>query len=231
MRTLKPDREARFRALYADAYADVLAFAQRRGHPSHAEDVAAEAFLVVWRRFDQAPRRPDEVRAWIFGIARNCLLNAQRGSGRRDALAVRIATLSPVPGGEHDDDTVALLDLAAAWKRLTPAEQETLSLNVFEELTSAQAARVLGISGAGYRIRLMRARRSLRRHLDPRPADEQPKNAQSANPGPANTQPDDTRPANAQPANDQRAPAHPLRHQGTATSPRPVDDAMMEAQP
>lgn len=87
--TLEPDREARFRALYADAYVDVLRFAQRRVHPSHAEDVTADAFLVVWRRLDDAPERPDDVRAWLFGIARHCLLNTRRGVGRHEALAVR----------------------------------------------------------------------------------------------------------------------------------------------
>ncbi len=170
MRTQQPDREGRFRALYAEAYADVLAFAQRRGPASQAEDVTAEAFLVVWRRFEEAPR-PDDVRAWIFGIARHCLLNAQRGRGRQDALAVRIASVTP-PDEQFPEDTAAAerLDLAAAWKQLSPAEQETLSLTVFEDLGSAQAARVLGITAASYRIRLMRARRALRRQLAPAPS-------------------------------------------------------------
>jgi RNA polymerase sigma-70 factor, ECF subfamily len=162
--TLRADREGRFRALYADAYADVLAFAQRRGRPSQAEDVVAEAFLVVWRRFDDAPRKRDDARAWVFGIARHCLLNAQRGQGRQEALAVRVASMPLVDGAEPSAD---LIDLAAAWKRLTPAEQETLALTVFEDLSSTQAARVLGISAASYRIRLMRARRALRGHLTP----------------------------------------------------------------
>lgn len=162
-----PDRESRFRALYADAYPDVLRFAQRRVHPSHAEDVAAEAFLVAWRRFDDAPARADGLRAWVFGIARNCLLNASRGDRRRAALAVRISTSPPphVTGG--DDDLVARrLDLAAAWERLTPAQQEILSLTHFEDLASPQAARVLGITPTSYRLRLHRARRALRRQLD-----------------------------------------------------------------
>ncbi|MBM2615960.1 RNA polymerase sigma factor [Actinoplanes sp. LDG1-06] len=166
MSTPQPDREARFRALYADAYPDVLAFAQRRGHPSHAEDVVAEAFLVVWRRFDEAPKRSGDARAWIFGIARHCLLNARRGQGRQDALAVRIASAPPA-GDEPGEPSGELIDLAAAWKKLGPKDQEALALAVFEDLTSAQAARVLGVSAASYRIRLMRARRALRAHLTP----------------------------------------------------------------
>ena len=104
-----PDREARFRALYADAYGDVLRFAQRRVDPSHAEDVTADAFLVAWRRLDDAPSEPDDMRAWMFGIARHCLLNTRRGKGRRDALAVRSAETvpsdSPRTGSSHFGST------------------------------------------------------------------------------------------------------------------------------
>jgi RNA polymerase sigma-70 factor (ECF subfamily) len=166
---LVPDREVRFRALYADAYGDVLRFAQRRVDPSRAEDVTADAFLVVWRRLDDAPRRPDDLRAWLFGIARHCLLNAYRGQGRRDALAVRVAEAAPFAGlsdGLDADLLAQRLDLAAAWRRLSEIDQEALSLTVFEDLTSPQAARVLGITAASYRLRLLRARRALRRQLE-----------------------------------------------------------------
>jgi RNA polymerase sigma-70 factor (ECF subfamily) len=164
-----PDPQARFRALYADAYADVLRFAQRRVHRSHAEDVAADAFLVAWRRLDDAPNKPDDVRAWLFGIARHCLLNTLRGQGRREALAVRVAETVP-PAGSADgldaDPVAQRIDLAAAWRRLSETDQEALSLTVFEDLTSAQAGRVLGITPVSYRLRLLRARRALRRQLD-----------------------------------------------------------------
>jgi RNA polymerase sigma-70 factor (ECF subfamily) len=168
VRTVGPDRESRFRALYADSHADVLRFARRRVHPSHAEDVVSDAFLVAWRRFDEAPARIADARAWLFGIARNCLLNTARGLGRQDALAVRIAGVAPpAEAGPGEEESVAhRLDLAAAWKQLTAGEQETLALTVFDDLTSPQAARVLGITATSYRLRLLRARRALRRHLD-----------------------------------------------------------------
>jgi RNA polymerase sigma-70 factor (ECF subfamily) len=159
----------RFRALYAQAYADVLRFAQRRVHRSHAEDVTADAFLVAWRRLDDAPNKPDDARAWLFGIARNCLLNTIRGQGRRDALAVRIAETVPSAGAADElnaDPVEQRLDLAAAWRRLSETDQEALSLTVFEDLSSPQAARVLGITATAYRLRLLRARRALRRQLD-----------------------------------------------------------------
>lgn len=159
--------EQRFRALYADVHADVLRFVRRRSPVealSSAEDVVADAMLVAWRRFDDAPRRLDAQRAWVFGIARNCLMTAHRDRGRRDTLAVRVTDDAVIATSPHDA-LVAGLDLAAAWRRLAPAEQEVLALTVFEDLTSAQAALVLGTTPTGYRLRLMRARRALRGHL------------------------------------------------------------------
>lgn len=167
MTTPDPDREARFRALYEDAYGDLLRFAERRVDTSHAEDVAADAFLVVWRRLDDAPHRPDDLRAWLFGIARHCIQNTRRGQVRHDALAVRIAELPPNGSAlPLNADLVAQrLDLVAAWQRLSETDQEALSLRVFEDLTSPQAGRVLGITAASYRLRLLRARRALSSQL------------------------------------------------------------------
>lgn len=124
---------------------------------------------MAWRRLDDAPKVPDHLRPWLFGIARHCLLNARRGQGRREALAVRIAQTAPAFAvtGEHDADVVAQrIDLAAAWRRLSEIHQEALSLSVFDGLISPQVAHVLGITATSYRLRLLRARRALRRQLD-----------------------------------------------------------------
>ncbi|HYY09797.1 MAG TPA: sigma factor, partial [Kineosporiaceae bacterium] len=108
---MRPDREARYRALFAEHYADVLRFAARRVHPDHAEDVAAEAFLVAWRRFDEVPRRPGDARAWLFGVTRHCLLNDGRGRTRREALAVRVASAPADPVTREADAIEARVDL------------------------------------------------------------------------------------------------------------------------
>lgn len=165
-------REHRFRVLYADHYDDVLRFVARRSSPASAEDVVAEAFLVVWRRLDDVPSRAGEALPWLYAVARNCLLNATRATGRQMALAVRLGDASLIgPGHGHahlDVDHIARrADLTAAWQRLTADEQEVLALAIWEDLPSPAAARVLGTTAAAYRLRLSRARRSLRRQLDP----------------------------------------------------------------
>ncbi|MGN0065365.1 MAG: RNA polymerase sigma factor [Nocardioides sp.] len=163
-------RQAAFRELYATTYADVHAFVRRRVHPSHAEDVVADAMVVAWRRFDEVPSAPGEARAWLFGVARHVMLNADRGQRRRDALAVRVADALGATTTDEAARVVERLDLVAAWRRLAPSHQEALALTVWDGLTSSQAATLLGISPVAYRLRLTRARRALRAHLDHLPA-------------------------------------------------------------
>ncbi|MFX0539113.1 RNA polymerase sigma factor [Ornithinimicrobium sp. Y1847] len=160
--------EAGFRELYEHAYDDVLRFVQRRAHPSHAEDVTAEVFLVAWRRYAELPLDLDSRRAWLFGVTYRVLANARRGEDRRAALAVRIAdAYDGIEPGLHPDEVGLRLDLARAWRQLPATHQEALALTIWEDLSSTQAAQVLGISATAYRLRLSRARRALRTHLRP----------------------------------------------------------------
>lgn len=158
-----------FEELYVDLYPDVVRFAQRRSDPAHAEDVAAEAFLVVWRRLGDLPERTDDARAWVFGITRRVLLNQHRGDDRRQALAVRLRDAATDLDGV-DAAVAARVDLARAWALLSERHQEVLALTVFEGLDAPRAAIALDISPVAVRLRLSRARRALRLHLDHLPA-------------------------------------------------------------
>ncbi|MBM2614929.1 RNA polymerase sigma factor [Actinoplanes sp. LDG1-06] len=160
----------RYEEVYARTYVDLVRFVVRRGHPTdQAEDVVAEAFVVAWQRLKDLPADVGEARAWLFGITRRLLLAKQRSDTRGQALSVRIAGQAAVDGTtiEHDDLVATSVDLAHAWGRLTAMHQEALSLSVFEGLTGAQAAQVLGISSVAFRIRLSRARRLLKHGLGP----------------------------------------------------------------
>lgn len=157
-----PEREARFVALFEATYGDLVRFAQRRVPDPHAEDVVAEAFLVAWRRTDDVPTHLADARAWLFGIARNVILNAQRGARRQAALSIRLAETSVLMHSDDAELVARQVDLADAWSRLSAVHQETLALSVLDELTAPQAAAVLGISPVAFRLRLSRARRTLR---------------------------------------------------------------------
>lgn len=164
-----PPLERRFRAAFTACHGDVLCFARRRTDPERAEDIAAETFLVAWRRITDLPEDPGDARAWLFGIARNCLLNDHRAQRRRDGLLVRLADpatapLSPVLA-DTADATALRIDLAAAFSRLSATDQEVLALVIFEQLTTAQVGTVLDLTPGAVRVRLSRARAALRDQL------------------------------------------------------------------
>ncbi len=181
--TIRSPREQRFRALYDAAYVDLLRFIRRRVHPTHAEDVVGEVMLVAWRRLDEVPDDLSAARAWLFGVARKTLQNARRREERRDAVAVRLAEARPAEAGEHPDLVSSRVDISVAWPRLSATDQEAIVLSVLDGLSAPEAAAVLGISPAAFRLRLSRARRTLRRHVDavPDPAVTDRRTAERSN--------------------------------------------------
>ena len=142
--------------------AAVLAYALRRTSREDAADVVAETFLVAWRRLDDV----DEPTAlpWLYAIARRVLLSQQRVTRRQRAIAERVAAVLP----EAPETPLGSPRVLEALAALTEAEREVLMLAAWEELSSSEAARVLGCSATAYRIRLHRARRRLRERLDGR---------------------------------------------------------------
>lgn len=184
METTQHQRD-RFVAAYDDAYDDVLRFVQRR-LPGGAEDMVAEAMTAAWRRADELPDDPGDARAWLFGIARNCLLNHRRGLRRQGAVAVRLAQATATTTGDQADEVALRTDLARAWAALSPTEQEVLALAVLDGLSSQQAADVLGTTAVAYRHRLQRARLSLRQQLTG--ADRTPVDIHTLHPSPTTAQ-------------------------------------------
>jgi RNA polymerase sigma-70 factor (ECF subfamily) len=142
--------------------AAVLAYALRRTSREDAADVVAETFLVAWRCLDDI----DEPTAlpWLYAVARRVLLSQQRATRRQQAIAQRVAAGLP-EAPEPPFGSPRVLEALAA---LSEAEREVLMLAAWEELSSSEAARVLGCSATAYRIRLHRARRRLRERLDSR---------------------------------------------------------------
>lgn len=161
------EREQRFRDVYDSAYVDLLRFVRRRVHSTHAEDVVGDVMLVAWRRLDDLPTDPSAARAWLFGVARKTLQNTRRREDRQDAVAVRLSEFrhGPAEAGDHPDLIACRADIAAAWPLLSSTDQEAIALCVLDGLAAPEAAAVLGISATAFRLRLSRARRTLRRHV------------------------------------------------------------------
>lgn len=143
-----------FTEMYEASYADVLRFVRRRAHPLVVDDIVGEAFLIAWQRRGVLPAEP---RAWLFRTAMNVMMNAHRREQRQIDVAARVGQSLQLSSADTDDR----LDFEAAWSALSRIDQETLALRAWDDLTAAEAAQVLGITRAGYAMRLRRARHRL----------------------------------------------------------------------
>ena len=155
------EARARLTQLWLDHKPAVERFVRRRSE-ADADDVVQQVFVTAWRRVDNIP---DEPRAWLLTVARNIMLNQRRSNRRRDALAVRVGGTIKVTtrdDTEQEGTSTELETLRQAWLQLSDAEREVLSLSVWDELSGAEAAQVLGISNAACAKRLGRARQHLR---------------------------------------------------------------------
>ncbi|MBU2664995.1 sigma-70 family RNA polymerase sigma factor [Actinoplanes bogorensis] len=155
------DRRRRFEAVAPAVIEPVRRYLARRTDPSTADDVLQETLLVCWRRVDDMPAV--EFLPWAYGVARNCLANAERAQRRRHRLFARIVHLDPPPVAvpENDPDH----ELTEAVARLRAEDAEILRLWAWEELSASEIATVLRISANAASLRLHRAKQKLRDEL------------------------------------------------------------------
>lgn len=138
-----------------------IAYSVVRNH-ADAEDVVQEVFLRVAKHGAQGI---DDPKAWISRIAWRVSVDRFRAVGRADQEEFDERVHAPfryVPGAEREAisrETIALLDrLIAALPR---KERDALLLTTVDELSGAEAAKVLGTSETSVRARVFRARQKL----------------------------------------------------------------------
>jgi RNA polymerase sigma-70 factor, ECF subfamily len=157
------DAQARFETLYREQAGSVRRYVRRRWDAASTDDVVADVFLVAWRRLADVPEDP---LPWLLGVARRVLANRYRGAARDSALEQRIRSErwrtqpSITEAGQADSEAVW-----RALNELPDRDREVLLLVAWEGLSSARAARVVGVSANTFAVRLYRARRRLARAL------------------------------------------------------------------
>jgi RNA polymerase sigma-70 factor (ECF subfamily) len=144
-----------FVELYDRTYASVMRYARRRVDEDAARDVAAETFVVAWRRRDGIPAEP---LPWLYGVARGVLSNESRRSARQDRAAKRIVASWPKVPADQADRVGETALVAAALATLSQSDREVISLVAWEGLEAQAAAHVVGCSVGAFAVRLHRAR-------------------------------------------------------------------------
>lgn len=157
--------DARFRRAFDEHFDAVMRYCHRRLPTEDANDAAAQAFTVAWRKVEEMP--PGEgTLPWLYRIASYEVSTVRRSSRRLVSLRTRLGGVRPeatpapdaivVRHSEHE----AILD--ALWS-LSPKDREVILLRTYEELPTAQVALVLGCSREAAKKRLSRALERLRK--------------------------------------------------------------------
>jgi len=163
----KPSADARFRKVFEETHADVLAYCLRRAPLEDAKDATADVFLVLWRRLEDLSAE-DLALPWLYGTARKILANQRRTRVRQTRLSTRMRW--NLPETPIDPETVIVRreqdqEVLDALARLRPAEQEVIQLTMWEELPQAAIGEILHCSDRAVTMRLHRAMRRLGHHL------------------------------------------------------------------
>lgn len=148
---------------FQDHFEDIWRFAHRRTSSSaDADDIAAETFAVAWRRRHDWPN--DGVRPWLFGVARNVLLNHSRTVQRQSRLRIRLAqsTSSPVQSDPAELDDGSLWRALSA---LSTEDRELLIMRAWDGLAVTEMAVIFGCTANAVSLRLHKARNRLAAEL------------------------------------------------------------------
>jgi RNA polymerase sigma-70 factor (ECF subfamily) len=133
------------------------------GNSADAEDVAQEAFLRAYQKFDSL-REAEKFRAWVNRIVFRLALNRKRGYRRRlarDTAWQSMETPTMVDGAREAEQQVMLDRLRREIERLPKKLRNVLQLSLVEEMDAADVGAVLGIPAGTVRSRVHTARKLL----------------------------------------------------------------------
>jgi RNA polymerase sigma-70 factor (ECF subfamily) len=162
----------RFTAIYDRHFTAVYRYVAGRLGPQVADDLAAETFLVAFRKRAAFDPRRGALRPWLFGIATNLVAQHKRDETRRYRALARAGAEPPATAG-HEDRVVRLVTaagmqprLARALASLSQAERDVVLLVALSGFAHDEVAQALGIPYGTVGSRLSRARKKLRAALD-----------------------------------------------------------------
>ena len=123
-----------------------------------------ETFIRAWRHLPQLSADDRPVRPWLFRVARNLLIDANRAARARPATVLESAGEVGTDAGLEE-----ILDrelVSAALQHLSPAHQTVLVETFYRGGTMTAVARELGIPHGTARSRLHYALDAMRKQLE-----------------------------------------------------------------
>jgi RNA polymerase sigma-70 factor, ECF subfamily len=163
---LPTDADAAVRQLYS-RHAQALRSYVLRFCPDRAsaDDIVQETFIRAWRHLPQLITDDRPVRPWLFRVARNLLIDADRAARSRPVTV----PAQPAEDATPDSGLDQVLDrelVSGALQHLSPAHRTVLVETFYHGGTTTTVARQLGIPPGTARSRLHYALRALRQQLE-----------------------------------------------------------------
>jgi RNA polymerase sigma-70 factor, ECF subfamily len=149
------------------AYGAELTGLARRVLGNHhlAEEAVQETFERAWKARDRFDPSVGPLRAWLFSIERNLLVDMARSRGRRERLDQRAAGRTEQVADDVERAIVSW-QVEEAIQHLAPGHRAVLVETYFRGRTSKEVAGALGIAEGTVRSRLYHALRSVRSSLE-----------------------------------------------------------------
>lgn len=142
------------------------------GNVQDAEDLTSQTFLEALENLSRY-RGSGAFRAWLFRIARNKAVDHFR---RRPALATDEAMEGVTDSAESPDDlahhALAIAQISAKLRILSPDRAEAVSLRLFGQLEAAEIADIMHKPESAVRMLIHRGIHDLQAQLSPTPQEK-----------------------------------------------------------
>jgi RNA polymerase sigma factor (sigma-70 family) len=176
---MERNNPAWFTALYDRHIQDIHGYVAGRLGREAADDLAAEVFLIAFRKRASFDPGRGAIKPWLYGIATKVISRHRRSEGRRLKALSRVPAERAADG--HEDKVAARVaaervgpELARAISGLSQADRDVLFLTALAGLSYQEVAQALDIPSGTVGSRLNRAKSELRRVLgDINPTKEQ----------------------------------------------------------
>lgn len=130
-----------------------------------ALDIAQEAFLRIWKHWEDGADKIQNPRAWLLRVARNLAEDYSKSSFRRNGTTapqlmngVKSRDLQPLEAMERAE---AFGRVRATLEELPQGDRDLLTLRYALDYDATQIADLLGINATAVHMRLSRARQRL----------------------------------------------------------------------
>ena len=158
---------AMMRMLYNEHAPALWRYALRlTGDKTRAEDVVQETLLRAWRHPEVTADAERSVRAWLFTVARNLIIDERRSPRfRSESSAPDLQQVSDRAGPDEVESTLDRMLLSTALSQLTEEHRAVIRRAYYQGWTTAQIADDLRIAEGTVKSRLHYAVRALRHNL------------------------------------------------------------------